>query len=104
MGFGAILNKVFTLPALGLRQRYKAGMRNMLQAEQSLEFILDRVQELGQGDKPDQKAAYSALIHMTQRRAAPTGLFAGQDLARAERIGPDPADRRATSTKFGTPI
>ncbi len=39
----------------------------MLQAEASLEFILERVQELGQGHKPDQKAAYRALIHMTQR-------------------------------------
>ncbi len=44
----------------------------MLQAEESLEFILDRVQELGQGAKPDQKAAYRALIHMTQRWAGPS--------------------------------
>ena len=40
---------------------------------------------------------------MTQRRAAPTGLFVDADLARAERIGQDPADNRATSTKSGTP-
>ncbi len=64
----------------------------MLQAEQSLEFILDRVQELGQGAKPDQKAAYRALIHMTQRWAEPTDLFVNEDLAMAERIGQDLTD------------
>ncbi len=64
----------------------------MLQAEESLEFILDRVQELGQGVKPDQKAADRALSHMTQRWAEPTDLFVDQDLAMAERIGQDLAD------------
>ncbi len=64
----------------------------MLHAEQSLEFILDRVQELGQGAKPDQKAAYRALIHMTQRWAEPTDLYVDEDLAMAERIGQDLTD------------
>ena len=64
----------------------------MLQAEESLEFILDRVQELGQGVKPDQKAAYRALIHMTQRWAEPTDLFVDEDFAMAERIGQDLTD------------
>ncbi len=64
----------------------------MLEAEASLEFILDRVQELGQGVKPDQKAAYRALIHMTQRWAEPTDLFVDEDLAMAERIGQDLTD------------
>ena len=64
----------------------------MLQAEESLEFIFDRVQELGQGVKPDQKAAYRALIHMTQRWAEPTDLFVDEDFAMAERIGQDLTD------------
>ena len=64
----------------------------MLHAEESLEFILDRVQELGQGVKPDQKAAYRALIHMTQRWAEPTDLFVDEDFAMAERIGQDLTD------------
>ncbi len=64
----------------------------MLSAEDSLEFILDRVQDLGQGDKPHEKAAYRALIHMTQRWAEPTDLFIDEDLAMAERVGQDLAD------------
>ncbi len=64
----------------------------MLHAEESLEFILDRVQEPGPGVKPDQKAAYRALIHMTQRWAEPTDLFVDEDFAMAERIGQDLTD------------
>ena len=64
----------------------------MLKAEDSLEFILDRVQNLGQGTRPHEKAAYRALIHMTQRWAEPTDLFMCEDLAMAERIGQDLAD------------
>ncbi len=64
----------------------------MLHAEESLEFILDKVQELGLGVKPDQKAAYRALIHMTQRWAEPTDLFVDEDFAMAERIGQDLTD------------
>ncbi len=64
----------------------------MLRAEESLEFILSRVENLGQGTKPDEKAAYRALIHMTQRWAEPTDLFVHEDLAMAERIGQDLAD------------
>ncbi len=59
----------------------------MLRAEESLEFILSRVENLGQGAKPHEKAAYRALIHMTQRWAEPTDLFVDEDLAMAERIG-----------------
>ena len=64
----------------------------MLKAEESLEFILDQVQDLGQGSRPDEKAAYRALIHMTQRWAEPTDLFVCEDLAMAERIGQDLAE------------
>ena len=64
----------------------------MLRAEESLEFILDKVQSLGQGAKPHERAAYRALIHMTQRWAEPTDLFVHEDLAMAERIGQDLAD------------
>jgi len=64
----------------------------MLKAEDSLEFILDKVQGLGQGDRPHEKAAYRALIHMTQRWAEPTDLFIREDMAMAERIGQDLAD------------
>lgn len=64
----------------------------MLKAEDSLEFILDQVQDLGRGSRPDEKAAYRALIHMTQRWAEPTDLFICEDLAMAERIGQDLAE------------
>lgn len=64
----------------------------MLSADESLEFILDQVQDLGRGDKSHEKAAYRALIHMTQRWAEPTDLFIAEDLQMAERIGQDLAD------------
>ncbi len=64
----------------------------MLRAEESLEFILSRVENLGQGTKPHEKAAYRALIHMTQRWAEPTDLYVHEDLAMAELIGPELAD------------
>ena len=64
----------------------------MLNAQESLEFILDQVQSLGDGEKPHEKAAYRALIHMTQRWAEPTDLFVDEDLAMAERVGQDLAD------------
>ena len=64
----------------------------MLRAEESLEFILHQVESLGQGARPDEKAAYRALIHMTQRWAEPTDLFVHEDLAMAERIGQDLTD------------
>ncbi|MFQ5468518.1 MAG: hypothetical protein ACE5DS_10355 [Kiloniellaceae bacterium] len=64
----------------------------MLNAEQSLEFILEQVEGLSKGDRPDQRAAYRALIHMTQRWAEPTDLFVSEDLAMAERIGQDLAE------------
>ena len=64
----------------------------MLKAEESLEFILDKVESLGKGARPDERAAYRALIHMTQRWAEPMDLFVCEDLAMAERIGQDLAD------------
>ncbi|MGF1593638.1 MAG: hypothetical protein ACFCUW_10190 [Kiloniellaceae bacterium] len=64
----------------------------MLTADDSLEFILDQVQNLGRGHKSHEKAAYRALIHMTQRWAEPTDLYISQDLEMAERIGQDLAD------------
>ena len=64
----------------------------MLNAEESLEFILGQVEDLGQGRRPDERAAYRALIHMTQRWAEPTDLYIDEDMAMAERIGQDLAD------------
>ena len=64
----------------------------MLKAEESLEFILKKVQDLAGSDRPDQRAAYRALIHMTQRWAEPTDLYVSEDLAMAERIGQDLAE------------
>ena len=64
----------------------------MLKAEESLEFILGKVQDLGAGTRPDQRAAYRALIHLTQRWAEPTDLYVSEDLAMAERIGQDLAE------------
>ena len=64
----------------------------MLKAEDSLEFILQEVEKLGDGAKPHERAAYRAVIHMTQRWAEPTDLFICEDLAMAERIGQDLAD------------
>ena len=64
----------------------------MMKAEESLEFILEKVQALGSGDRPDQRAAYRALIHLTQRWAEPTDLYISEDLAMAERIGQDLAE------------
>ncbi len=64
----------------------------MLNAQDSLEFILGQVQDLGRGDKPHERAAYRALIHMTQRWAEPTDLYVDKDLEMAERIGQDLAD------------
>jgi hypothetical protein len=64
----------------------------MLTADESLEFILDQVQDLGRGNKSHQRAAYRALIHMTQRWAEPTDLYISEDLEMAERIGQDLAD------------
>ncbi len=64
----------------------------MLAAQDSVEFILGKVEDLGQGDQPHQLAAYRALIHLTQRWAEPTDLFIDEDLELAERIGQDLAD------------
>ncbi len=65
---------------------------NMLAAQDSVEFILGKVEDLGRGDRPHQRAAYRALIHLTQRWAEPTDLYIDQDLEMAERIGQDLAD------------
>ena len=64
----------------------------MLATQDSLEFILGKVEDLGQGEQPHQLAAYRALIHLTQRWAEPTDLFIDEDLELAERIGQDLAD------------
>jgi hypothetical protein len=64
----------------------------MLSAQDSLEFILDKVEGLGQLDRPHHRAAYRALINLTQRWAEPTDCFIDDDLAMAERIGQDLAD------------
>ncbi|MEE8248246.1 MAG: hypothetical protein V3S87_13410 [Alphaproteobacteria bacterium] len=64
----------------------------MLTAEQSLEFILGKVEELGDGAKTHHRAAYRALLHLTQRWAEPTDSFIDDGLEMAERIGQDLAD------------
>jgi hypothetical protein len=64
----------------------------MLTAQQSLEFILDKVEALGRGAQPHERAAYRALLHLTQRWAEPTGGLIDNDIAMAERIGQDLAD------------
>lgn len=68
------------------------GKTKMLKAQDSLEFILNRIQELGRGTQPHERAAYRALIHMIQRWAEPTDLFIDENLQMAERIGQDLAD------------
>jgi hypothetical protein len=68
------------------------GKHNMLKAHASLEFILNRIQLLGRGEQPHERAAYRALIHMIQRWAEPTDLFVDEDLQMSQRIGQDLAD------------
>ena len=64
----------------------------MLTAEQSIEFILDKTESLGQGESPHERAAYRALINLTQRWAEPTDLYIDNDLEMASRIGQDLAE------------
>lgn len=64
----------------------------MLAAEDSIEFILNRVEALADGQKSHEKAAYRALLNLTQRWAEPTDLYVDEDLAMAEKIGQDLAD------------
>ena len=64
----------------------------MLSAEQSLEFILDKVEALRQGEKVHEVAAYKALMNLTQRWAEPMDSFIDDDLAMAERVGQDLAE------------
>ncbi len=64
----------------------------MLSAEDSLQFILGRVEELGHGTKPHERAAYRALLHITQRWAEPGDGYIDDAIAMAERIGQDLAD------------
>ncbi len=64
----------------------------MLGAEESLEFILDQVVRLKDGVKPHERAAYLALMNLTQRWAEPTDCFIDDGLEMAERIGQDLAD------------
>jgi hypothetical protein len=77
---------------LSTNRQTNEGERTMMRAEQSLEFILGKVEEIGTGLKPHERAAYRALIHMTQRWAEPTDSFIDDDLEMAERIGQDLAD------------
>ena len=64
----------------------------MLAAEDSSEFILKQVEALAGGEKSHEKAAYRALLNLTQRWAEPTDLYVDEDLAMAEKIGQDLAD------------
>lgn len=64
----------------------------MLSVHDSVEFMLKRVDELGNGVKPHERAAYRALIHLAQHWAEPTDGLLDNDLEMAERIGQDLAD------------
>ncbi len=64
----------------------------MLAAEDSIEFIHKQVEALAEGVKGHEKAAYRALLNLTQRWAEPTDLYVDEDLAMAEIIGQDLAD------------
>ena len=64
----------------------------MLTAEQSVEFILHKTESLGQGETPQERAAYRALINLTQRWAEPTDRYIDNDLEMASRIGQDLAE------------
>ena len=63
----------------------------MLTAEQSLQFILSRVDLLGRGTRAHERAAHRVLIDLTQRWAAPTDQYIDDSLA--EPIGQDPTDQ-----------
>jgi hypothetical protein len=56
----------------------------MLTAEESLEFILSQVEKLGEGDKPYERAAYRAMMHLNQRWAEPTDRFIDDGLEMAD--------------------
>lgn len=62
----------------------------MRTADESVEFILERVQDLGRGRKPHEKAACRAPIHMTQRWAEPSDLDISEDLEMADAYRPGP--------------
>ncbi len=64
----------------------------MLTAEQSLQFILSRVDLLGRGTRAHERAAHRVLIDLTQRWAAPTDQYIDDSLEMAEPIGQDLAD------------
>lgn len=64
----------------------------MLTAQESLEFILEQVEKLGEGRRLHERAAYRALLDLTQRWAEPTDGYIDNDLEMAERIGQDLAD------------
>ncbi len=64
----------------------------MLTSEQSLEFILEKVEDIGKGEKVHQQAAYKALLNLTQRWAEPMDSFIDDDLAMAEQVGQDLAE------------
>ena len=64
----------------------------MLSAQDSLDFMLERVEALGSGSKAHERATYRALINLLQRWAEPTDQYIDDDLEMAERIGQDLAD------------
>ena len=64
----------------------------MLSAQDSLDFMLERVETLGRGTAAHERATYRALINLVQRWAEPTDQYIDNDLEMAERIGQDLAD------------
>jgi hypothetical protein len=64
----------------------------MLTANDSLEFVLAQVDRLQNGEKAHERAAYKAMMNLTQRWAEPTQSFIDNDLEMAQRIGQDLAD------------
>ena len=72
----------------------------MLTAEQSLVFILNRVEEIGAGPEAHHRAAHRARHHLTQRWAEPTDGYVDNDLEMAQRIGQDLADIQRRISEF----
>ena len=64
----------------------------MLSAQHSLDFMLERVEALGQGGAAHERATSRALINLVQRWAEPTDQYIDNDLEMAERIGQDLAE------------
>ena len=64
----------------------------MMKAEASLKFIHAEIESLRDGDKPHERAAYTALTRITELWNQPHKGPVSEDLAMAEQIGQDLAE------------